>query len=165
MNETLVQTLIDKLRQVDGLYYRLLLLVAPSGSGKTACLKRVQAQEDVPCLNVSLELSRQLLPLTERQRALQLPQLLETTVAAMESDRTLLDNIELLFSPGLRQDPLRLLESLSRNRSLLVAWPGTIDDRHITYAEPGHPEYRQYEIKDFLVVDGRQTTQLRKEPT
>lgn len=156
MNETLIQTLIDKLRQVDGLYYRLLLLVAPSRSGKTTCLKAVQEQTSVPFLNVSLELSRQLLPLTERQRALQLPQLLETTVDAMESDRTLLDNIELLFSPGLRQDPLRLLESLSRNRSLLVAWPGTIDGRHITYAEPGHLEYRQYEIKDFLVVDGRQ---------
>lgn len=155
MSETLVQTLIDKLHEVDALYYRLLLLVAPSGSGKTACLKRVQELETVPSLNVSLELSRQLLPLTERQRSLQLPQLLEGTVAATASSRVLLDNIELLFSPGLRQDPLRLLESLSRNRSLLVAWPGTIEGRHITYAEPGHLEHRRYEIKDFLVVDGR----------
>lgn len=155
MSETLVQTLIGKLHEVDALYYRLLLLVAPSGSGKTACLKRVQELEGIPCLNVSLELSRQLLPLTERQRSLQLPQLLEGTVAATASSRVLLNNIELLFSPGLRQDPLRLLESLSRNRSLLVAWPGTIEGRHITYAEPGHLEHRRYEIKDFLVVDGR----------
>ncbi|HOI53981.1 MAG TPA: BREX-3 system P-loop-containing protein BrxF [Phycisphaerae bacterium] len=155
MSETLVQTLIGKLHEVDALYYRLLLLAAPSGSGKTACLKRVQELEGIPCLNVSLELSRQLLPRTERQRSLQLPQLLEGTVAATASSRVLLDNIELLFSPGLRQDPLRLLESLSRNRSLLVAWPGTIEGRHITYAEPGHLEHRRYEIKDFLVVDGR----------
>ena len=154
MNELLVQTLIDKLRQVDALYYRLLLLVAPSGSGKTACLRSVQDVEGFPCVNVSLELSRQLLPLTERQRALQVPQLLQTAVAASDSTRVLLDNIELIFSPGLRQEPLRLLESLSRNRALLVAWPGTVDGRHITYAEPGHLEYRRYEIKDFLVVDG-----------
>ena len=155
MNETLVQVLIDKLHETEGLYYRLLLLVAPSCGGKSAYLKKVQRQDDIPYVNVSLQLSRQLLPLTERQRALQLPQLLEATVAAAGSPGVLLDNIELLFSPGLKQDPLRLLESLSRNRSLLVAWPGNIDGRYITYAEPGHPEYRRYEIKDFLVVDGK----------
>lgn len=154
MNELLINELIVKLGEAENLYSRLVLLVAPSGCGKTACLKRVQEMEGVPCLNVSLELSRQLLPLTERQRSLQLPQLLESAVAATDSSRVLLDNVELLFSPGLRQDPLRLLESLSRNRSLLVAWPGTVDGRHITYAEPGHLEYRRYEIKDFLVVDG-----------
>lgn len=155
MNELLINELIANLGEAEKLYARLVLLVAPSGSGKTACLKKVQELEGIPCLNVSLELSRQLLPLTQRQRSLQLPQLLEATVAATANSWVLLDNIELLFSPGLRQDPLRLLESLSRNRSLLVAWPGTIDGRHITYAESGHLEHRRYEIKDFLVVDGR----------
>ena len=155
MDDALIQLLIDKLGEADELYYRLLMLVAPSGGGKTTCLRRLQRQEGIPCVNVSLELSRQLLSLTERQRALQLAQVLETIVAAAGSSRVLLDNIELLFSPELQQDPLRLLESLSRNRLLLVAWPGTVDGLHITYAEPGHSEYQRYEVKDFLVVDGK----------
>jgi hypothetical protein len=64
----------------------------------------------------------------------------------------LLDNIEILFDPVLHHDPLKLLLALSRNRTVAVSWNGVISEDHLGYAEPRHPEYRRYLVKDFLVV-------------
>jgi len=94
-----------------------------------------------------------MLDLTERQRALQVPRLLSELVSAFDSDVILLDNIEVLFAVSLKQDPLRLLQGLSRNKTVVVAWTGSIKGEHLTYATPGHPEYKRYQVRDFLVVN------------
>ena len=59
-----------------------------------------------------------MLDLTERQRALQLPRLLSEVVNIYQSDVILLDNIEILFDVSLKQKPLRLLQDLSRNKTV-----------------------------------------------
>jgi hypothetical protein len=64
----------------------------------------------------------------------------------------LLDNIEILFDVSLRQDPLRILQGFSRNKTVVAAWDGSIDNEYIIYATPDHPEYRRYRFRDFLVV-------------
>jgi len=66
MEERVVQQLVDKLREAEPLYHRLVLLIGPPGSGKTECLVEVSRRQPLPLINVSLELSRSLLPLTER---------------------------------------------------------------------------------------------------
>jgi hypothetical protein len=94
-----------------------------------------------------------MLDLTSRQRALQLPRLLAEIVDASTADVVLLDNIEILFDVSLKQDPLRLLQGLSRNKTVVAAWSGTIDGEHMVYATPDHPEYKRYPLRDFLVVN------------
>ena len=58
---------------------------------------------------------------------------------------------------GLKQDPLKLLQGISRNKTVVAAWNGTIVDDYFTYAAPGHPEYRRYPMRDFLVVSPEMT--------
>ena len=118
-------------------YHRLIIIVGKHGKGKTRLLKSFCRQKNIPYLNVNLRLGQRLLNLTTKQRPLRV-----------------LDNIELLFDPTLHQDPLALLKELSRNRSLIVAWAGTYDDKRqvLTYAEPGHPEYRHYERPDVTIM-------------
>jgi len=128
------------------------MLVAPAGAGKTAALQDVHKRTAAPLVNVNLELSRRMLDLTERQRALQLPRLLAEIVGASAADVILLDNVEVLFDVSLKQDPLRLLQGLSRNKTVVAAWGGSIDGAHMVYATPDHPEYRRYPLRDFLVV-------------
>ena len=128
-----------------------MLVVAPAGAGKTTALKEVRKRVGAPLVNINLNLSRRMLNLTERQRALQLPQLLREIINdAAPSDVVLLDNIEILFDVSLKQDPLRLLQGLSRNKTVVAAWNGSVDRNHIIYAAPHHPEYRRYRIRDFL---------------
>jgi hypothetical protein len=103
-------------------------------------------------MNLNLELSRVLLELTERQRILKLPLLVDELIGEMGAQVILIDNIEILFEVSLKQDPIRLLQQISRNRTLVAAWNGTVAGGNLTYAAPNHPEYRRYPAHDLLVV-------------
>jgi ABC-type hemin transport system ATPase subunit len=135
-----------------------MLIVAPAGAGKTTVLKEVQERIGAPLINVNLDLSRRMLDLTERQRALQLPRLLREIINDAEGGVVLFDNIEILFDVSLQQDPLRLLRGLSRNKTVVAAWNGSIDNDHMIYAVPDHPEYRRYLVRGFLVASPEVTT-------
>jgi len=153
MAEPLADRVIKRIGQAAELYHRLVMLVAPAGAGKTAALQDVHERTMAPLVNVNLELSRRMLDLTERQRALQLPRLLAELVGASAADVVLLDNVEVLFDVSLKQDPLRLLQGLSRNKTVVAAWSGSIDGEHMVYATPDHHEYKRYPLRDFLVVN------------
>ena len=152
MAESLADQIMRKVKQTAQLYHRLMLVIAPAGAGKTTALQDVRDRTGAPLVNVNLELSRQMLDLTARQRALQLPGLLRDLVRKSEGEIILLDTIEILFDVGLKQDPLRLLQGLSRNKTVVAAWNGSIVDDSLTYAVPAHPEYRRYPARDFLVA-------------
>ncbi|MBL3538843.1 BREX-3 system P-loop-containing protein BrxF [Aminivibrio sp.] len=153
MAEPLADRVIQRIGQAADLYYSLVVLVGPAGSGKTAALQDVHERTAAPLVNVNLELSRRMLDLTERRRALRLPRLLAEIVGASAADVILLDNVEILFDVLLKQDPLRLLQGLSRNKTVVAAWSGTIDGEHMVYATPDHPEYKRYPLRDFLAVN------------
>jgi len=150
--ESLAEQVISRINQAAELYHRLIIMVAPAGAGKTTALQDIHERTGAPLVNVNLELSRRMLELTERRRALLLPRLLSEVVDASGSDVVLLDNIELLFDVSLKQDPLRLLQGLSRNKTLVVAWNGSVNSGCLTYAVPEHPEYRRYVISDLIIV-------------
>lgn len=153
MTELLADRVIQSIDQAAGLYHRLVILVAPAGAGKTAVLQNVHERTSAPIINVNLELSRRMLDLTERQRTLRLPRLLAEIVEASAADTILLDNIEVLFDVLLEHDPLRLLQGISRNKTVVAAWSGSIDGAYMVYATPEHPEYKRYPVRDFLVVN------------
>ena len=158
MAEPLADQIIRKVKQAAELYHRLMLVVAPAGAGKTTALQDERDRTGAPLVNINLELSRRMLELTERQRALQLPRLLREIVEDVDSEMILLDNIEVIFDVGLKQDPLRLLQGLSRNKTVVAAWNGTIVEDSLTYAAPAHPEYKRYPMRDFLVASPEVTT-------
>jgi hypothetical protein len=133
-------------------YHKLVLVVGPARTGKTAALTELAAQHSWPRLNVNLHLSERLLELTHRQRAARIASILDDVIREEKSEVVLLDNLELLFSEDLSQDPLRLLQAISRNRTIVAAWPGRFDGGCLTYAEPGHPEARRYQTPQAVVV-------------
>ena len=152
MADSLADQIVRKVGSAAGLYNRLVLVVAPAGIGKTAALQDVQGRTGAPLVNVNLALSRRMLELTERQRSLQLQRLLEEIIGEHEEEIILLDNIEIIFDLSLKQDPLRLLQRISRNKTVVAAWNGTIVEEFLTYAVPAHAEYRRYPIPDLLIV-------------
>lgn len=143
MPEFLSEEVLARIDGVKALYHRLILVVAPSEAGKTEALREVSERTGSRLVNLNLELSRRMLDLTERERALRLPALLDEVVGKDEP-LVLLDNIEILFDAALRQDPLRLLQGVSRNRTIVATWNGTLERGYLTYATPEHPEHRRY---------------------
>ena len=153
MTSHLSEAVVEQIGHAESLYHRLVLVVGPEGSGKTSALRDVAERIDAPLINVGLELSRRLLDLTERQRRIRVPPLLGGIVAESADDVALLDNVELLFDVTLHQNPLGLLQRLSRRRTIVATWNGLMAGGHIVYAVPGHPEYRRYPVDGVLVAN------------
>lgn len=133
-------------------YHRLAILCGPRGSGKTAILRALNESSGYPLLNVNLILSQQLLDYTLADRPHALGHLFRDLVRDLGSDVVLLDNIELLFDGGLSVDPLGLLQSASRNVTLVGSWGGAYTNSVLTYAVVGHPEYRAYRLTSQSAV-------------
>jgi len=65
--------------------------------------------------------------------------------------------IDILFEPVLHLDPLALFVQMSRQRPLVVLWPGNVGNSRLTYAVPEHAHYRTWnrptapEVRIFAV--------------
>ena len=151
----MAEPILDKVKQslqaAEGLYHRLVLLVGQTGSGKTGVLRDVAQEFGASVVNVNLAVSSALLELTHRQRTLRLAAIMNE-IAEQSQSPVVLDNLEILFDKDLKQDPLRLLQGISRNRVVVASWNGTCADGKLVYAEMSHPEYRRYEQVDSLIV-------------
>lgn len=164
MAEPIHDKIKRSLQATEGLYHRLVLLVGETGSGKTGVLQEVAKEFGTSVINVNLALSGELLELTAKQRSLRLPGILDQ-IADQAQSPVVLDNLEILFDKDLKQDPLRLLQGISRNRDVVASWNGTSTDGKLWYAEIGHPEYRSYDSVDALIVgmDGTATVDAEKQ--
>ena len=160
MTAALSVRLVERVSDVSASYYRLILAVGPAGSGKTEAFAELTAGHGWPCINVNLKLAERLLDLTQKQRAVRVVGLLDDILKATSADVVLLDNLEMLFAVELAQDPLRLLQGLSRNRTVIASWPGAFDGRVLTYAEPGHREFKKYPTPQASIVNAHEPPAL-----
>lgn len=142
----------EQVEQASQLYHRLVILVGPARSGKTSALRDLNSERCWPLVNINLALSEKLLELTAKQRALRVARIVDDIVREQAGDTVLLDNIEMLFHPDLKQDPLSLLQSLSRNRTIVATWRGAYAGSTLTYATPDHPEFRRFDAPQALMV-------------
>lgn len=142
--------IISALDASANMYYRLILLVG-SEANNTKNLRELSKKLDTLVINVNLELSKHLLNKTSKQRKLDLVKSMQEIVR--DKEVSLLDHTEILFDVELGQDPLRLLEGVSRNQTVIVAWNGEVQHKKLLYATPEHSEYRSYSIKDLLVIE------------
>lgn len=140
------------LLSAEKLYHRLVLLVGETDSRKTDALQSIAREFGTSVINVNLALSRELLGLTAKQQSLRLPGILDK-IADQTRLPVVLDNLDIIFDKDLQQDPLRLLQSISRNRTVVASWNGAMDSGRLLYAEAGHPEYRSYDSVEALIVD------------
>jgi hypothetical protein len=151
MSESALNQIKILLPTVETLYNKLLLVVGESGVGKTAVLMDAAKEYEGRVINLNLALSYDLLELTEKQRVLRLSGLIEGIIKKAEPF-VFLDNIEILFDKGLKQDPLKLLQGLSRKHSIVASWNGKYEKNKLIYATPDHPEYRVYDSKGTIIV-------------
>ena len=110
--------ILRKIEESANDYYRLILIAGPTGSGKTALLRKLGRETGREILNVNLELSKALLELTRNERMRKGARLLEEIVDTRypDNETALFDNTEILFDTDLKIDPLKLLQQLSRER-------------------------------------------------
>lgn len=163
MAEPILEQIKRALEVADDRYYRLVLLVAESGSGKTGVLRKVADEFGTQVINVNRILSYELLELTARQRSSRLPRGLKQ-LAAQAEPPVVLDNLEILFDKKLKRNPLSLLRGISRNRAVVASWSGSSSGGRLLYAEREHREYWKYDSVDELIVSMDGTPTVNGEP-
>jgi hypothetical protein len=151
--DTTVDLVMQRMNEARTQYHRLVLLVGSAGSGKTSVLRAVQSGVASPICNLGIALSGRLLELSEKERSMGLSRLMAEAIDLSPSDVVLLDNIELLFEPKLKANPLELLKALSKTRTVIASWPGHVEGTHLVYANLRHPEYRRYDIDGVAIVE------------
>jgi hypothetical protein len=106
----------------------------------------------IPLINLGIELSQKLLPLTSRERKLKTCEIVSELIDAQGAPRLAIDNTEVIFDPSLMLNLLGLLQSLSRTRLLIWSWNGEVEDGHVTYAYPGHPEHQRIPTSEIILI-------------
>lgn len=152
MIDHLAYQISEKIEEIAGLYYKLILLVTDPETNNSINFDLLAHQLQSSAVNINLELSQLMLSLTPRQRSLKSASLLGAIIKDVPKDTVLLNNIHILFDPLLRQDPLRLLQNLSRHKTIIAVWEGQVQSQYLTYARPDHPEYRRYPARELVII-------------
>lgn len=146
-----LERLIEDIRDLNS---KLILIVGPSRSGKTQLLRQLGAKCNIAPLNVGLELGRRLAATPNNKRGFSAGELLRE-IADKEriEDPLLLDNLELLFEPGLQINPLDLVRRLAHSKRVVAVWPGELRSDRLIYADMGHPEHHDYSRDGVVVLE------------
>lgn len=140
--------------EIGDLNSKLILLVGPSRSGKTQLLRQLSAKPNIEPLNVGLELGRRLAATPNNKRGFSAGELLrEIADKERTEDPLLLDNLELLFEPGLQINPLDLVRRLTHSKRVVAVWPGDLRGDRLVYADMSHSEHRDYSRDGVVVLE------------
>lgn len=107
----------------------------------------------VVLLNLNLILSERLMNITQSKRSRSISSEINEIIEDYPRTHILLVNhFELLFLSELEQDPIRLFEDLSKERTIVLIWPGAYEDGVLSYAQPWHSEYREFMNVDASII-------------
>lgn len=86
-------------------------------------------------------------------------------LGTMLSGSSVITEIDVLFSPKLLVDPIRLLIKVARTRpGLIVEWPGEIVSGKATYSSPGRRDWYESPLEDAVVLRSRAQVFLDEAP-
>ena len=146
--------LADLIDSASRLRTRLVWLVGMPGSGKTNELKAIAAgQADCQYVNLNAALSSRLTADSPDQQPFRAGQHLGDILSPGSTGSWLIDNVEILFSRKLKVRVVDRLNSLAQQATVVVAWPGSIENGRLTYGARNHPDFAEYPIDSPLVLD------------
>lgn len=146
----LVNRIKVDLEQAEKQRHKLIILLC-AGEKKKIVYEAME-QLSIPQINLNLNLSEQLKDIVIARRTRIVSQVVKQIIQDKNSTYVCFDNIELLFSPDLKQDPVRLFESASGNTTLIVLWPGDYKNDSLTYATVDHCEYYESDTYKGLII-------------
>ena len=129
-----------------------LVLVHPVIARLQAEAGRLASQYALPSVSIGPSLAQALLTVPPRRQPVASATTLKDLLGEFDPGPVLCTDIDLLFEPTLKLDPLRLLLECSRVTRMIVAWPGDYDHGTLEYAVSEHGHYRTWKDHGVSVV-------------
>ena len=104
-------------------------------------------------VNISLELSKELMDIPKTKRSNRVRRCLAKILHKFNSDVLWIERMQILFHPELEFDPIQFFQNVSRNKTIILSWDGEYKNNKLIYAKPGHQEYRVFSEIDAQIFD------------
>jgi hypothetical protein len=135
-------------------YEKLVLIIGKHGAGKTKLLRKFANENNIPVHNLSLFVAENILTAPNNDRSNLIMPLLRGWIKSYQLPHPfVIDNIEILFEPSLKIDPLKMLKDISKEKCIVASWTGSYTDKLLTYAEQGHPQYYTSKASDLHLLN------------
>ena len=144
----------DLLKEAKKSVHQLVLIVGPTGSGKTAMLNDI-CSYNFTSVNLGLELSRNLMSISHEKSAIEAEDMALSIIESKNPTRLALDNTEILFEQPMQLNPLTFFKRISQQRLTVATWNGFYEPNKLCYGKNGCPGYREFiytEEDTFLVA-------------
>lgn len=123
---------------------QLTLAVSQSVGDLQKTAKQIISEYHLPSVSINKELSQLLIREPKANYSRVIVDWILSKSKEIEKEPLLITNIELLFEPSFKLDPLVIFRQTSKNKKLFVLWPGEFDNNILSYASPEHAHYRTW---------------------
>lgn len=148
-NNWLSSQILDKFSETEGAYNQFIVILTDESKDFQLLTKQLNAD----LIEINCKVSKQLLNVPNRLRALKVQQVVTNIIKQSHSNTVLIDKFELLFEPSLKTKPIDLFRELSKHKKIILLWRYTKKEGKLIYAVPDHPEYQESYINEneFIV--------------
>lgn len=129
---------------------QLIIICNPN---KEKLIKQNNNKYCIQNVNISLELSKELIVIPKTKRSTRVRRCLAEILHRFNSDVLWIERMQLLFHPELEFDPIQFFQNVSRNKTIILSWDGEHKNNKLIYAKPGHQEYRVFSEIDAQIFD------------
>jgi len=129
---------------------QLIIICNPN---KEKLIKQNNNKYCIQNVNISLELSKELIVIPKIKRSTRVRRCLAEILHRFNSDVLWIERMQLLFHPELEFDPIQFFQNVSRNKTIILSWDGEYKNNKLIYAKPGHQEYRVFSEIDAQIFD------------
>ena len=148
----IIQRIVETVREGQKSSERLVLIVGKPGSGKSKILRELSTIRGWRYVNCRSFLTEELLEMVPKVRAQEASGLISKSLATLDAEVVVLDDMQVLFAPVLQVDPLNLLRTLGRKFSVVAAWPGEYDGKSLSVAAAGSNSPKIYDASGLTIV-------------
>lgn len=103
-----------------------------------------KSQYSVQGISINQELSKLLVGIPKANLSKEIIDWISEKIKKIFEEPILLTDIDILFEPSFQLDPLAIFRQATRNKILVVFWPGEYKNKNLTYASPDHAHYKTW---------------------
>jgi hypothetical protein len=112
----------------------------------------VVSEYHMPVISLNKELSQLLIRKQQANYSKEIIDWVSQRINEIEEEPILVTEIDILFEPSFKLDPLVIFRQASRNKKLLVLWPGEFRNNKLSYATPEHAHYRNWGNPGIMII-------------